>query len=162
MVSAKLHKGLIEAIWSENKDITFVNHKEKILEILESTDIICIPKIYNAFGMSQKVDYAFFPTMLKPNHEGVPILNASIEQLQGKSSTLCFVFKDNFMPPAVFATVQVACIKEFRILEISGKYMFFHQTAIFQLNKTNANIPYGFLSLVIWKKISTHTFAEAF
>jgi len=136
MESEKLPIRLIEAIWSENKDTACINHQEKILEILESTDIICIPKMYNAIRMSHKANYVFVPTKLKPNHEGVHILNASIDKCNGKSPTLCFVFTDKFMPPAIFTRVQAACIEEFKILEISGKCMLFHQTAIFQLNKT--------------------------
>jgi len=137
MESGRLHKNLIEAVWSRNKDKTFIQHKDKILEILESTDIVCSPKVYSADGKLQQQDYILVPSMLKPNQQALSFVKKAVARFQEKTPTLCFVFKDNFMPPAVFSRVQTACAKEFRIREVSGNRYLFYKVGIFQLNKTH-------------------------
>jgi len=134
--SAILSKKLIEYIWLHETERSFFENRKALLDILDSTDIISKVKVYDNNGKLQEQKYVLVPSMLKPNDASEIYLSRSLEHYKTRTPSLCFVFKENFMPPAIFPRLQAACTGQYSIKQIDRRFLLFHQYAVFKLSST--------------------------
>ncbi|XP_056006520.1 uncharacterized protein LOC125658133 isoform X2 [Ostrea edulis] len=130
-----LSNEMIETLWSEKEDNSYLENKEHIIKILERMDIISRPRRYLQGGETVQETCTFL----------VPcMMNSDSSNVRGKWLTstnnmpaLGFHFKDEFMPPAVFYRLLAACMAKFPAVEQNDIPLVFADTAVFRLDKLN-------------------------
>ncbi|XP_061175597.1 uncharacterized protein LOC133184524 [Saccostrea echinata] len=153
---------IIETLWSEREDRSYLENKEHIIKILERMDIISRPKRYMKGGESKQEMTTFLvpclmsldlsrpkrymkdgeavqemTTFLNPCMMGSPTVRAKWLKSTNNIPALGFYFKDEFMPPAVFYRLLAACMAKFPAVEQNDVPLVFANTAVFRLDKLN-------------------------
>ncbi|XP_021377272.1 uncharacterized protein LOC110465638 isoform X2 [Mizuhopecten yessoensis] len=107
----------IDAVWTKGDAEGFMEFRDTILLYLDRLELIVkpLPKEDETC-----VDYFIVPCLLdepNPNH-----IRPLLEQKGTiKSRTLCFEFRERFIPPAVYNKILASCIHRFEVLRLSDQ-----------------------------------------
>ncbi|OWF41752.1 serine/threonine-protein kinase pats1 [Mizuhopecten yessoensis] len=131
--TGRLHQCMVEGIF--RKEDRFCLHKVHILGLMERLDILSRPFVYQDADTSQPTlqEFYFVPSLLQGKftecqmNDFVPCTN--------RTPFLCYVFKNNFLPPAVFHRLLAACLSKYPVAKQGSKYLMFCGCGIFDLNR---------------------------
>ncbi|XP_052791616.1 probable serine/threonine-protein kinase pats1 [Mya arenaria] len=111
--TGRLEYNLAENIWRGDEESHFFENTDIIFLFLEKLDIIARASVISDDGMSSTpLKYYYVPSLLKeaPQKEIMQARNFS-----GCLNTpvLCFKFKEDFLPPAIFNRIIAICLGKF-------------------------------------------------
>lgn len=152
---AILKPNVIEEIMQQ-ADPRIRPHRKQVLAYLEKMDVIAQPTACEKLGtddddhlaLSPKnikyLDYYVIPCLLRKAPDvkvlelymgfGTTGEKATNDLFFVKSPVLSFVFKENFMPPAVFHRLQATCIRQWPIAQKGKDWLLYNGYSIFNFD----------------------------
>lgn len=117
-----LRQSLIDYVWQLEANHQFYENKTHLLGLMEKIDIIAKP-VKISSDHSDHVQFYLSPCLLRKSFPEEDLLLLTKEATH--SPTLCYVFTDKFVPPAVFHRLLAACIGKWQIIQRREKLMIF-------------------------------------
>ncbi|OWF44162.1 uncharacterized protein LOC110458736 isoform X2 [Mizuhopecten yessoensis] len=131
-LSGKLYLGMVDAIF--RREDRFCEHKGHILGLMERLHIIShhVGNTDDDKSDTSEKEFYFVPSLLKDN-----VTECKMETyVKGTNRTpyLCYVFKNNFLPTAVFHRLVAACLSKYSVAKQGKQFLIFCGCGIFDLN----------------------------
>ncbi|KAL3857502.1 hypothetical protein ACJMK2_012168 [Sinanodonta woodiana] len=133
---------LAERIWKLDKENGFFENRDILFMFLDKLDIMSKAKVINELGQIEEQDFYFVPCLLKESPtEGMLATREEKDILS--SSTLCFTFKDDFLPPAVFNRIMSICLGMWPPARQGKRQLLFCGCGVFQITPDTHSDRYG-------------------
>ncbi|KAL3889053.1 hypothetical protein ACJMK2_001411 [Sinanodonta woodiana] len=131
----KLTHELIDAIWTKKEKPDFHDNKEYLILLMEELNIIARPMSYTLDGKSvQKEDYYLAPCILKQKTPKKLICPESDPEKE-RTSSLCFVCKEKFLPPPIFHRLVGACLTHWPIAKQNNENLIYCGCCAFDIDE---------------------------
>ncbi|XP_033761570.1 uncharacterized protein LOC117343338 [Pecten maximus] len=130
--TGKLHQSMVQGIF--RKQDRFCQHKEHILGLMERLDIISRPFVHQPGDKSHPAlqEFYFVPSLLQDKLTECQLDNYVYDT--NRTPFLCYVFKNNFLPPAVFHRLLAACVSKYPVAKQGSQLLMFCGCGMFDLN----------------------------
>ncbi|XP_060083580.1 uncharacterized protein LOC132562824 [Ylistrum balloti] len=145
--TGRLHQSMVEEIF--RKDARFCPLKEHVLGLMERLDILSRPSVYEDAEKNHPTlqEFYFVPSLLQDKLTDC-LLNRYICRTN-RTPFLCFVFKNNFLPPAVFHRLLAACLSKYPVAKQGNQLLMFCGCGIFDLNHGLTRLVVAFYDNII-------------
>ncbi|XP_052819887.1 uncharacterized protein LOC128245701 [Mya arenaria] len=136
------------------KPIHLEDYEEQDKERVQQDDASCVDPKYRdpiCAPLHSCSNFHILPCQLKvmPTDALEEITNPRKQNTEA----LCFVFKDNFMPPAIFHRLLAACIRHYKIASMDRKNMMYNNIGVFKVNSRD-KLRLWFVDHVVYARIS--------
>ncbi|KAL3888314.1 hypothetical protein ACJMK2_000684, partial [Sinanodonta woodiana] len=149
----KLTDNLIDAIWNKKEKPDFHDNKEHILLVMEKLNIIARPMSCTEDGKSvKKEDYYLAPCILKQETPKELICPVSDPEMRS-TSALCFVCKEQFLPPPIFHRLVGACLTHWPIAKQDDENLIYCGCCLFDIDNYH-RLSLHFLGHVIFARVT--------
>lgn len=145
--TGKLHQCMVEGIFK--KEDRFCRHKDHILGLMERLDIITRPSVNQDGDENSTVlqEFYFVPSLLQDKLTECQLNNYVGDT--SRTAILCYVFKSNFLPPAVFHRLLSACLSKYPVAKQGSQFLMFCGCGIFDLNGGMTRLVVAFYDNII-------------
>ncbi|KAK3095288.1 hypothetical protein FSP39_012816, partial [Pinctada imbricata] len=99
----------------------------------EASLLIAFMEELNLFARIREDETILLPGLLKEQNLTLFHENSFPMNDISKSSTLCFVFGDNFIPDILFDKLIAACVSKWNVLHLNGRHLIKKRKGVFQL-----------------------------
>ncbi|XP_052801366.1 uncharacterized protein LOC128232066 [Mya arenaria] len=135
------------------KPIHLEDYEEE--ERVQQDDNSCVDPNYRGpicAPLNSGTNFHILPCQLKakPTDDLEKITNPPNRQ---NTEALCFVFKDNFMPPAIFHRLLAACIRNWKIATLDRKNMMYNSFGVFRVN-SQAQLRVWYVDHIVYARMS--------
>ncbi|KAL3888283.1 hypothetical protein ACJMK2_000654 [Sinanodonta woodiana] len=149
----KLTHELIDAIWTKKEKPDFHDNKEYLILLMEKLNIIARPMSYSEDGKSvKKEDYYLAPCILQQKTPKDKICPVSDPEMR-RTSALCFVCKEKFLPPPIFHRLVGACLTHWPIAKQNKENLIYCGYCAFDIDEYH-RLYLHFLGHVIFARVT--------
>ncbi|KAK3608707.1 hypothetical protein CHS0354_013641, partial [Potamilus streckersoni] len=149
--TGKLTHELIDAIWTKKEHPDFHDNKEHILLVMEKLNIIARPRSYGKDETIKEENYFLVPCMLR---QATPkeIISPELHPEEQRTSILCFMTTEKFLPPPVFHRLIGACLTHWPIAKQNSENLIYCGCCLFDIDLHHRLVLY-FRNYVIFSHI---------
>ncbi|XP_052760953.1 uncharacterized protein LOC128203538 [Mya arenaria] len=138
-----------------SKPIHLEDYEEQDEDRVQQDDTSCVDLNYTGpicAPLHSGTNFHILPCQLKakPKDDREELTNPPKWQ---NTEALCFVFKDNFMPPAIFHRLLAACIRNWEIAKLNRKNMMYNNFGVFKVN-SQAQLRLWFVDHIVYARMS--------
>ncbi|KAL3888214.1 hypothetical protein ACJMK2_000590, partial [Sinanodonta woodiana] len=149
----KLTDELIDAIWTKKEKPDFHDNKEYIILAMEKLNIIARPMSYTLDGKSvKKEDYYLAPCILQQETPKELICSEEVPEKK-RTSALCFVCKEKFLPSPIFHRLVGACLTHWPIAKQNNDNLIYCGCCLFDIDNYH-RLSLHFLGHVIFARVT--------
>lgn len=132
--TGRLEIELAENIWKQDTENRFYENFELLLLLLEKLDIIARPTVIENDGYTTKqLGFYYVPCLL--TERPAPELLRGVDKPDCiNTPVLCFTFRDNFLPPAIFNRVVSICLGQWPVARQGQRRLLFCGCAVFEVS----------------------------
>ncbi|KAL3862502.1 hypothetical protein ACJMK2_008462, partial [Sinanodonta woodiana] len=133
----KLTQELIDAVWTKEKNPEFYDNKEHIILVMEKLNIITRTRSFSKDGKEVEMDdYFLAPCMLRQEMPKEVISPQPSHQME-RSSVLCYVFIEKFLPPPIFHRLIAACLDCWPIAKERSEHLIYCGCCVFEIDPSH-------------------------
>ncbi|KAL3889127.1 hypothetical protein ACJMK2_001481 [Sinanodonta woodiana] len=149
----KLTHKLIDAIWTKKDKPDFHDNKEYLLLVMKKLNIIARPMAYTLDGKSvKKEDYYLAPCILRQETPR-EIICPELDPNEKSTSALCFMCKENCLPPPIFHRLVGACLTHWPIAKQDEESLIYCGSCVFDIDNYH-RLSLHFIGHVIFARVT--------